>query len=516
MAGVISNSKNKKEEMKDDYALRVTPQNWRWSWFSVMNVALGIATAMVFMQMGSIMAIQFGSVNAILAEVYATVVAGIFGMVIANNSAKSGLNTNLMARGTGLGFTGSAVTSLIYAINFIMYAAIEGSIMAYAINSYIPSLPVWALMVAVGIGVVPLNWYGLTQLEKLQKYSIPIYLALLGFGIYSASRMSLPHTSDWLSFLPAGASVGGTGLLTCIGIMNGLVGIMALLVGDYCRFIRPKERKIGVFAVGFIPQLVAFFVMGLIGVWFGVRFNESNPGKYMVAAMGIWGAAFTVLTQLRINVTNLYSGSLSLANFSARILHFAPGRVFWVMTTAVVAVIGMLVGVLDHLGPMLTFQGVFLFAWVASLTADLIVVKKILKLGPAHIEHRRGYLREWNPVGLIALVVSSAIGSLMAFEVFGKSWVPISAFVAAGLAFVLHIVIAVLTEGKYYTAREMKQVPESAIVERNHFNEHFVTCGKCGETFIVQDMLQCTAYDKHYCSQCCAEASCGSVCQSAA
>lgn len=516
MAGGQLQNDNQKQEMKEDYALRRVPQHWRWPWYSIMNVALGVATAMVFMQMGSILAVQYGSVNAIFAEIYATVIAGILGMAITYYAAKTGLNTNLMSRGAGLGFIGSSVTSFIYAINFIMYAAIEGSIMSYAINAYFPSIPVWLLMITVGLGIIPLNWYGVAQLDKFQKYSIPVYVILLVAGIIAAARMDLPHSSDWLTFLPKGGSVGGVGLLTSIGIMNGLVGIMALLVSDYARFIKPDEQKVGVFAVGFVPQLVCFFIMGLIGVWFGVRFNEVNPGKYFVAAMGVWGAIYTILTQLRINVTNLYSGSLSLANFFARIFHFAPGRVFWVVVTAIAAVISMLVGVLNHLGPMLTFQGVFLFAWVASLAADLLVVKGLLKIGPVHIEHRRGYLRDWNPVGLVSLIVSSVIGSMMAFGMFGSFWASMSAFVAAVIAFILHISMAVITKGKYYEARSVNDIVSSDVSETNVYGEHLVRCGKCDEAFIAEDMLHCSAHKHYYCSQCCAEANCGAECQTVA
>jgi purine-cytosine permease-like protein len=106
------------------------------------------------------------------------------------------------------------------------------------------------------------------------------------------------------SFLPKGAQVGGTSLLTCMGIMNGLIGIMALLVSDYARFIKKEEFKLGVFMVGFIPQLVCFFIMGLIGIWFGVRLGEANPGIYFVQVIGVGGALFTILTQFRINICN--------------------------------------------------------------------------------------------------------------------------------------------------------------------------------------------------------------------
>jgi purine-cytosine permease-like protein len=505
-----------KEEMKEDYALRKVPQHWRLPWYSIMNVTLGVATAMVFMQMGSLMAIAYGSVNAIWAEVYATVFGGVLGMAVAYAAAKTGLSVNLMSRGAGLGFTGSSITSFIYAINFIMYAAIEGSIMAYAINAYIPSIPIWLLMVIVGVAIIPLNWYGMAQLDKFQKISMPIYIILLLIGIYVCATMDLPHSSDWLVYLPAGATVGGSGLLTSIGVMNGLVGIMALLVADYARFVKPKELKIGVFAAGFIPSLVAFFVSGVIGVYFGVRFGEANPGKYFVLAMGFWGAVYTILTQLRINVTNLYSGSMSLANFFARVFHFTPGRVFWVVITALAAIVAMLAGALDHLGPMLTFQGVFLFAWVALLAADIIVVKGILKLGPTHIEHRRGHLYEWNPVGVISLLVSSGIGLMMAFNMFGPFLASMSAFVAAVIAFVLHIMIAVGTKGKYYEARPVEEIFATNIIETNKYGEKIIKCDKCGHSFITDDMLNCPLHKQIYCSQCCGDASCGTACQSGA
>lgn len=447
-------------EHKEDYALEKVPTHHRMKWWSITNVTLGVATAMVFMQMGSLMATAYGSMNALIAEIYATAVGGALGIAIAYYAAKSGLNTNLMARGGGFGYVGASITSFIYAMNFIMYSAIEGSIMASAVYEYVQVVPVWALMIFFGLIVIPFNWFGMKQLEKLQKWTLPVFLLLLGAGIVAATRITPAYTGSVWSFLPEGAQFGGTMLLTCIGIMNGLVGIMALLVSDYARFIKRDEMKIGVFAVGFIPQLVCFFLMGLAGIWFGVRLGEPNPGVYFVHLIGIGGALFTILTQLRINITNLYSGSLSLANFFEHVFRFRPGRTFWVATTAITAIIAMLAGALDYLGPLLTFQGVFLFAWAAILVADALVVKKWLKIGPRFFEYRSHYLYPWNPVGVISLVVSSILGTFAAFGNMGQLLQNIAAFFAAVLAFILTIVLAVATKGKYYSRQEARDVPE--------------------------------------------------------
>ncbi|MCL6549316.1 MAG: hypothetical protein K6T30_10470, partial [Alicyclobacillus sp.] len=231
---------------------------------------------------------------------------------------------------------------------------------------------------------------------------------------------------------------------------------------DYARFIRSDQVKVGTFFVGFGPQLVAFFISGLIGIWFGVRYNEPNPGIFFVSALGVWGAIFAILTQLRINVTNLYSGSLSLSNFFEHVFRFTPGRVFWVVFTAVVAIIGMLLGALNYTGPLLTFQGVFLFVWVSSLIADVVLVKRVLRIGPSYIEHRAERLYTWNPVGAVSLIVSCVIGSMMAFGVFGSFWQSIAAFAAGVLEIILYTILAIATGGRYYLRSDGGEVQVGA------------------------------------------------------
>lgn len=384
--------------------------------------------------------------------------------------------------------------------------------MAIAVHEYIKFVPTWVLMIILGLAVVPLNWYGVKQLDKFQKYSLPVYLILLFSGIFMTANRQFDH-ANWLSFLPSGQHVGGIGLVTCIGIINGLVGIIALLISDYARFIKQEEFKIGVFAIGFIPALICFFISGLLGIWFGVRYMTDNPGVYFVSAMGIWGAAFAILTQLRINVTNLYSGSTSLANFFARVFHFTPGRVFWVVTTAVLAIISMLCGVLTYIGPMLTFQGVFLFAWASILVTDAIIIKKWLKLGQVHIEHRRGFLPEWNPVGVVSIIISSTIGTILASGTWGPTLSGLAALIAGVLSSLISIIIALVTKGKtYLTARPMEEIQQQA--HPNEYNETVHTCGSCQGEFITEDMLYCPFNGNNICSQCCsAESHCQTVCK---
>ena len=124
-----------------------------------------------------------------------------------------------------------------------------------------------------------------------------------------------------------------------------------------------------------------------------------------------------------------------------------------VIFTAVAAVVLMLGGVINYLGNLLTFQGVFLLSWAAILISDALVVKKVLKIGPKYFEHRQDYLYAWNPVGVLSLIISSVVGSIAAFGYMGIYLQNVAAFFAAVLASIITIVLAIITKGKYYSKK---------------------------------------------------------------
>ncbi|MFC4802063.1 purine-cytosine permease family protein [Neobacillus sp. GCM10023253] len=453
----VDQTKGLQEEGKDDYTFDKVPAGKRnMGWFSVTNITFGIATAIFYFQTGSVMALQYGAMNAIISAIYAIVIAGVLGTVIAYLSAKSGMNVNLMSR-QGFGYIGASLTSLIYASNFIMYCAFEGMILVSAVHAFFPAIPLWLLIIVFGSIVIPLNWFGIKQLDKLQKWSLPIFFLFLITIIIVAANLPSQFDGHFWTYMPKGVQIGGTGLLLCIGMQHGIMGLTALIASDYARFLKPRDIKLGSIMIGFIPQIFCFGVMGLLGIWFGVRLAESNPGVYIVTILGLGGVAFTMLTQLRINVTNIYSASLSLSNFFENVFHFKPGRRFWVVVSGVLSIALMLGGILDYLGSAMTFQGVLLMAWAAILVTDALVVKKLLKIGPKEYEARQEKLYKWNPVGVAPLIISSVFGTIAALGYMGTFLQNTATFFAAILASLLTIVIAVYTKGRYYS-KESEEV----------------------------------------------------------
>ena len=110
-------------------------------------------------------------------------------------------------------------------------------------------------------------------------------------------------------------------------------------------------------------------------------------------------ALFVLLSQLKINVTNAYAGSLVWRNFFSRLTPNHPGRVVWVVFNTVIALVLMELSVIQALSHVLGLFANIAIAGIMAVVADL-VNNKPLGWSPAGIEFRRAHLYDINPVGV--------------------------------------------------------------------------------------------------------------------
>jgi purine-cytosine permease-like protein len=218
-----------------------------------------------------------------------------------------------------------------------------------------------------------------------------------------------------------------------------------------------------------------------------------------------------VLSQVKINVTNAYAGSLAWSNFFSRVAHRHPGRVVWVVFNVAVALVLMEVGVFDLLSTVLGFYSNVAIAWLGAVVADLVIIKPLLKVSPSYIEFKRAHLYSINPVGFVSMIVASVVSLLAFFGFFGELAGAFSPYLALTIAFVLAPIIAVATKGRYYIARggstsELIEDGDAAAVEE--------TCVVCEQDYERPDMASCPFHSGPICSLCCTlERSCHDVCK---
>lgn len=224
----------------------------------------------------------------------------------------------------------------------------------------------------------------------------------------------------------------------------------------------------------------------------------SHPQVALVLA-----ATFVIISQLKINVTNAYAGSLAWSNFFSRLTHHHPGRIVWLFFNVAIALLLMELGLYQAFENILITYSTLVLAWMGSLVADL-VINRPLGLRPRGMEFKRGRLYDINPVGVGSMAIASLLGIVGQLGLLGPTLKALAPFVSLFTPFVTAPLIAFLTGGRYYLAREQEP----------HDRQHAGDCAICTNSFEQPDMIDCPVYGGDVCSLCCAlDASCRDRCR---
>jgi signal transduction histidine kinase/ActR/RegA family two-component response regulator len=515
----------------EDYALRFTAKGARrWSLFRVANTALGGISFLALEAIGGTVTIGYGFGNATAAILLVCALIFTTALPISFYAARDGVDIDLLTRGAGFGYIGSTITSLIYASFTFIFFAIEAVILASMLETCF-GLPAPLGYVLCSVAVVPLVTHGITFISRVQLWSQPLWLVLqlLPFAVIAATAGGA--VADWTEYPGTAPGADGSFQLVLFGAAASVVFSLVAQVGeqvDYLRFLPPRKggrRDFGWWTamVAGGPGWVVIGALKLLGGSFlaclAVRSGiapalAKQPNiMYQVAFSHVvhspagalaLTACFVVVSQIKINMTNAYAGSIGWSNFFSRLTHSHPGRVVWLVFNIGIALLLMELGIYQAIEHTLVLYSAVAAAWVGALVADL-VVNKPLGLSPAYIEFKRAHLYDINPVGCGAMglavgAVAMAHGGLLGPVV--KAFTP---FVAFAVAFLAAPVIAWATGGRYYLARKPRSQWHKAPT---------IVCTICENPFEPEDMAFCPAYGGPICSLCCSlDARCNDLCK---
>jgi purine-cytosine permease-like protein len=82
-----------------------------------------------------------------------------------------------------------------------------------------------------------------------------------------------------------------------------------------------------------------------------------------------FACTFVIISQLKINVTNAYAGSIAWSNFFSRVTHSHPGRVVWLVFNVAIALLLMELGIFRVLEHILGLYSIVAVAWVLARTS---------------------------------------------------------------------------------------------------------------------------------------------------
>ena len=505
-------------ETLEDYALRYTPRTFRkWSEMRVANTAFGAVSFLALEAIGGAIALNHGFSTALWAILVVGIITFLTGLPISYYAAKYGVDMDLLTRGAGFGYLGSTLTSLIYATFTFIFFALEAAIMALALEMLFGwSLPV--CYVISSLVIIPLVTHGITLISRLQTWTQPLWL---GLWVLPFIAVAWHKPEAYVEFTQlAGRATGDSDFhWLAFGMAATVAFSLIVQVGeqvDFLRFLpeKTKENRVrwwtavlvagpGWIVPGMLKMLAGAFLAYLalqreVPVEHAIEPTQMYLAGFSEVfgspAVALWVTVlFVIVSQVKINVTNAYAGSLAWSNFFARLTHSHPGRVVWLVFNVIIAVLLMTLGVFGALERVLGLYSNVAIAWVGALVADL-VINKPLGWSPKGIEFKRAYLHDLNPVGLGATLLGAGVAVPAHAGLFGPLLVPWAPFIALALSLVAAPAIAWWTKGRYYLARE----------PHKHWRAgQMVKCSVCENTFEAEDMATCPAYDAPICSLCC-------------
>ena len=514
----------------EDYALRFTAKSARrWSAGRVANTALGAISFLALEAIGGTICLNYGFTNATAAILVVGLIIFFCGLPIAYYAAKCGVDIDLLTRGAGFGYIGSTITSLIYASFTFIFFAIEAVILALALEMCL-QIPLVVGYPLSAIVIIPLVTYGITMISRFQLWTQPLWIVLHILPFAAIALKSRDTFVDWTSYAGEHGNPSGSLDILLFGTAASVVFSLVAQIGEQVDFLRflPSDKRTSRWAwwTALLSAGPGWIVLGMLKLLAGaflayfalsegvpidhaaeptqmyrVAFQQVLSQPEMVLALT---GTFVVLSQLKINVTNAYAGSIAWSNFFSRLTHSHPGRVVWLVFNVGVAVLLMEIGVYKALEHTLALYSNVAIAWVGALVADL-VINKPLGLRPAQMEFKRAHLYDINPVGVGAMALATIV-SITAFTGgLGPSLKAFAPFLALGVAFVTAPLIAFATGGRYYIARKPR---------RSWQKLDSLRCCICEHTFETEDMASCPAYAGPICSLCCSlDARCHDRCK---
>ena len=518
-------------ETLEDFALRYTAKQARkWSDARIANTALGIVSFLALEAIGGAITLQYGFTNSVWAILVVCALIFLTGLPICYYAAKSGLDIDLLTRGAGFGYIGSTISSLVYASFTFIFFALEAAIMSMALQLLFDIPLGWAYVISALV-VIPLVTHGITRISRFQLWTQPIWLILqiapLLFILYHHAEA----ITTWTHFTGINDTGEGHFDLLLFGAAAAVIFPLIAQNGEQVDFLRflPKEQEnspkwwlaLVLSGPGWslfgLMKLLAGSFLAVLALQHGVtaELADDPTHMYLVAYSYITQnpevalvlvATFVIISQLKINVTNAYAGSIAWSNFFSRLTHNHPGRIVWLFFNVAIALLLMELGLYHAFESILIPYSTLVLAWVGSLVADL-VINNLLGLRPKHIEFKRGHLYDINPVGVVSMIIASSLGIAGQLELFGPTFKALSPFIALFTPFVTAPLIAYITQGRYYLVRP-NEIPADLQETR---------CLICENSFEREDMSTCPAYEGHICSLCCAlDSACNDQCRPSA
>ena len=422
-----------------DSATHAIPEGERATALSLTMAWWGVCSALFYIFLAATLAVAYGTVNTIIAMVLTVISYGLINGVLSRYSLKTGLSVSLFSR-VLFGKAGALLATAIFFLTAIYYAVFEGSVIAVAASDVVDGLSYGVACILVVAYSVPLV-FGSVQhfLDKLNGFLLPLYVIGLVAAVI-ATITTYGYSNDWISFAPEGGAPANGWVSAYIAYMG--VWILMMFTFDYARF---GSRGDAVYHARFnfgIPfYVMTFLVNGLVGIFLitsGKVATVSETGvvdQLITVLGGLVAVIFIWVTQTRINSANFYLATVNMQAFFEKLLGVRLKKWAWAIAVgALVLVMMRATDVFAYILDALTYQGIFVTAWVGIATTH-ILSRRYERMFGERVYYHFDEVPRFNPAGLTAWLAAAGVGLTMTLTGAGAAYAPVVTVVLSSLIY---------------------------------------------------------------------------------
>lgn len=314
--------------MSGNYEIR---DDERQSWLSLAMIWTGSMICIPCLMIGGVLGTGLSLVQVVLAVLVGYGIVCAYMCLVGMESCDTGLPTVSMASGV-LGTKGAQfIISLMLAIACIGWFGIQSAVCGESFSTMVSSMsgidiPVWVSSIFWGIVMLLTAAYGYKGLKILNYVAVPALVIVLAYA------MILAFLSGGLEAVVSFQPTSRMGFIPAVSMVVASFALGGVISGDYSRYAKSRGDVVRSTLLGVFPSGM---VMMLIGSILSIVTGQYDV-SLVLAAVGVpaLGLVALVLATWTTNVTNAYSGGLSMSNL------FGFGEDRFRITTVIAGAIG--------------------------------------------------------------------------------------------------------------------------------------------------------------------------------
>lgn len=377
---------------------------------------------------------------AIAAMVVGQALAYLLLCVIAQPGVDYGITGQVQMR-AHFGYWGSRLLTSPYRVIAATYwfaaQSLTGALGIQALYGAMTGNDVRLVPVAVCLGIVHaiLAVLGFDVMRWMLRVVLPVSLGLTAVLIGLFLVTDDPDYAVARVFDSPDQALTWTGFATYVTVMCGASLTLVANISDFCRYTPARrDMQVGLAASALAAAVVTTFVGGYAAVATG----ETNPFVAVAELVSndlvlLVLVAAIVIQGLAANVTNVYTGGLSLVNSVPRL-----GRLWATIAVAVIAVaLSAFPDLIEGAQKWITYLGNLGAPLAGVVLADYLVVKR-QRLDVGGLFDPGGPYRYWGGLN-VAAILAVAIGAAVYFVVPDAS---VKVLVGAAVGWIAYLALA--------------------------------------------------------------------------